>query len=119
MTNLTDKEMMALIHVKLETTRAVSNCITDSQLASLSDVEAFEFADLIELVAILMLEEAGEFPDAWTSESLMDIYHYKLPTLLSIDERKNIKRILMTYVDFVGSALELPNYVQIKKDLAS
>jgi len=108
-----------MINVKLETTRAICNKIVNSNLTNLSDAAKLEFADIIELIAILMLEHAGEFPEEWTNEKLVDIYHHKLPTLLNQRERKNIKDILMTYVDFVGSALELPNYLEIKEGLAS
>jgi len=119
MGRLSNEDIQEIIHIKLETTRAICNNIIDSNLVSLSDVAKAEFADIIELVAILMLEYANEFPEEWSSEKLIDIYHHRLPTLLTLDERKNIKEILMTYVDFVGNALELPNYVEIKKDLAS
>ena len=114
-----DGDIREMINIKLETTRAICNKIIDSNLINLSDAAKLEFADIIELIAILMLEHAGEFPEEWTSEKLIDIYHYKLPTLLNQRERKNIKDILLTYVDFVGNALELPNYLEIKKDLAS
>ena len=113
------EEVKEMIHIKLETTRAICERITDSNLTKLSSEAKAEFADIIELVAVLMLEYAGEFPEEWSSEQLIDIYHHKLPTLLSPVERRNIKDILMTYVDFVGGALELPNYREIQKNLAS
>ena len=119
MKTLSNEEIRGIIDIKLETTRAICNSIIDSNLTNLSDVAKFEFADLIELVAVLMLEYAGEFPEEWTSEKLVEVYHHKLPTLLDPNERKNIKDVLMTYVDFVGNALELPNYREIKKTLAS
>jgi len=119
MRTLSNEDIQEIIHIKLETTRAICNHIIDSNLTALSDAAKAEFADIIELVAILMLEHAGEFPEEWTSEKLVDIYHHKLPTLLNQSERKNIKDVLMTYVEFVGNALELPNYREIKKDLAS
>ena len=112
-------DITELIDIKLETTRAICNTITYSNLADLSGAAKLEFADIIELIAILMLEHAGEFPEEWTGEKLIDIYHFKLPTLLEPEERQNIKDILMTYVSFVGEALELPNYMEIKKNLAS
>ena len=116
---LNDDDVREFINIKLETTRAICNHITDSNLTHLSDAARLEFADIIELVAILMLEHAGEFPEEWTSEKLVDVYHHKLPTLLEPEERRNIKDIMMTYVGFVGDALELPNYREIKKNLAS
>jgi len=119
MNKLTSDEMIEMINIKLETTKAICNSITSSNLVDLSDDAKIEFADVIELVAILMLEVANEFPEEWTSEKLTDIYHHKLPTLLSSAERKNIKAIIMAYVDFVGTALELPNYRKIKESLAS
>ena len=119
MNNIYSDDISALIDVKLETTRAICNRITDSNLTNLSGAAKLEFADVIELVAILMLEYAGEFPEEWTSEKLVDVYHFKLPTLLEPEERQHIKDIIMTYVTFVGEALELPNYVEIKKNLAS
>ena len=119
MRTLNDDDIREMITIKLETTRAICNNIIDSNLADLSDAAKAEFADIIELVAILMLEHAGEFPEDWTSEQLVDVYHHKLPTLLQLEERQNIKDIIMTYVQFVGDALELPNYQEIKKDLAS
>jgi len=119
MKTLSNNDIQEIIGIKLETTRAICNNITDSNLTGLSDAAKLEFADIIELIAILMLEHAGEFPEEWTSEKLIDIYHHKLPTLLDLNERKNIKAVLMTYIDFVGNALELPNYLEIKKDLAS
>ena len=119
MRTLSNDDIQEIITIKLETTRAICNHIIDSNLAELPDAAKAEFADVIELIAILMLEHAGEFPEEWTSERLIDIYHYKLPTLLDQSERKNIKDVIMTYVDFVGNALELPNYLKIKKDLAS
>jgi hypothetical protein len=112
-------DIKEIIKIKLETTRAICNNITDSNLTNLSEAAKLEFADVIELIAILMLEHAGEFPEEWTSEKLVDIYHFKLPTLLEPEERQNIKVIIMTYVQFVGEALELPNYLEIKKELAS
>ena len=119
MRTLSNDDIKEIITIKLETTRAICNHIIDSNLTALSDAAKAEFADVIELIAILMLEYAGEFPEEWTSERLIDIYHHKLPTLLKLGERENIKDVLMTYVDFVGNALELPNYLKIKKDLAS
>ena len=119
MRTLNDADMREFINIKLETTRAICNHITDSNLTKLSDAAKLEFADIIELVAILMLDAAGEFPEEWTSEKLVDIYHHKLPTLLEPEERRNIKDVIMTYVEFVGDALELPNYLEIKKNLAS
>ena len=119
MKTLSNEDILEIIHIKLETTRAICNNIIDSNLTKLSDAAKAEFADIIELIAVLMLEHAGEFPEEWTSEKLVDIYHHKLPTLLNPIERKNIKDVLMTYVDFVGHALELPNYRKIKKELAS
>jgi len=119
MSTLDSEEIKEMIHIKLETTRAICERITDSNLTKLSNVAKAEFADIIELVAILMLEYAGQFPEEWTHEELVDIYHHRLPTLLSPAERANIKDILMTYVEFVGSALELPNYREIQKNLAS
>jgi len=119
MNGLNHEEIQELIHIKLETTRAICEKIVDSNLAKLPKAAKAEFADIIELVAILMLEEGGEFPEAWSHEKLMDIYHFKLPTLLTPEQRRNIKDILITYVEFVGTALELPNYKAIKKDLAS
>ena len=119
MKGLNNEEIQELIHIKLETTRAICDQIVDSNLAKLSDAAKAEFADIIELIAILMLEHGGEFPEAWSHEKLMDIYHHKLPTLLSVQERSNIKDVLMTYLEFVGHALELPNYKEIQKNLAS
>jgi len=114
-----NEDIKEIIHIKLETTKAICEHITDSNLTNLSNVAKAEFADIIELIAVLMLEYAGQFPEEWTSEKLVDIYHHRLPTLLSPQERSNIKDILMTYVDFVGHALELPNYKEIKENLAS
>ena len=119
MIKLKDTDIREIINIKLDTTKAICNNITDSNLTNLSDAAKLEFADIIELVAILMLEHAGEFPEEWTSEHLVDVYHHKLPTLLSVEERRNLKDIMMTYVDFVGEALELPNYQEIKESLAS
>ncbi|MCL1990538.1 MAG: hypothetical protein FWG67_06570 [Defluviitaleaceae bacterium] len=119
MSTLETHDINEIIHIKLETTRAICEHITDSHLTQLSNAAKAEFADIIELIAILMLEHAGEFPEEWTHEKLSDIYHYKLPTLLSPSERQNIKNILITYVEFVGQALELPNYKDIRKNLAS
>ncbi|MCL2560501.1 MAG: hypothetical protein FWE07_08445 [Turicibacter sp.] len=119
MNNVYTDDMQELIEIKLETTRAICNCIAHSSLTTLSEAAKSEFADIIELMAVLMLDVAGEFPEDWTSEHLTDVYHFKLPTLLEEDERQNIKEILMTYLDFVGEALELPNYTEIKKNLAS
>lgn len=119
MSKLNNEDIKEIIHIKLETTRAICDRITDSNLTLLSNVAKAEFADIIELIAVLMLEYAGQFPEEWTSEKLVDIYHHRLPTLLSPSERNHIKDILMTYVDFVGHALELPNYKEIKKSLAS
>ena len=119
MSSLSIDDIQEIITIKLETIRAICNHIVDSNLAKLSDATKAEFADVIELIAILMLEHAGEFPEEWTSEKLIDIYHHKLPTLLAPSERRNIKEVLITYLDFVGNALELPNYMKIKKDLAS
>ena len=119
MKTLSNEDIQEIIHIKLETTRAICNNIIDSNLTGLSDAAKAEFADIIELIAILMLEHAGEFPEEWTSEKLIDIYHHKLPTLLKQSERRNVKDVLMTYLDFVGCALELPNYREIKKGLAS
>ena len=116
---LNDIEIKEIIDIKLETVRAICNHIVDSNLTHLSAAAKAEFADIIELVAVLMLEHAGELPEEWTSEKLTDIYHHKLPTLLKPVERRNIKDILLTYTEFVGQALELPNYLEIKKDLAS
>jgi len=119
MSTLNNEEIKEIIHIKLETTKAICDRITDSNLTKLSNVAKAEFADIIELIAVLMLEYAGEFPEEWTSEKLVDIYHHRLPTLLSPSERTNIKDILLTYVEFVGNALELPNYKEIQKNLAS
>ena len=105
-----------LIDIKLETTRSICDCITDSNLTNLSEAAKLEFADIIELIAILMLEHAGEFPEAWTNEKLLDVYHLKLPTLLEPEERQNIKDVIMAYVQVVGDALELPNYREIKEN---
>lgn len=115
MDNIHHEDIKDMINIKLETTRAICNTITSSNLTSLSEAAKLEFADIIELVAILMLEHAGEFPEEWTSEKLVDIYHFKLPTLLEPEERQNIRNIIMTYVKFVGEALELPNYLKIKE----
>jgi len=119
MDNIYHDDMREIINIKLETIRAICNQITHSNLANLPDCAKLEFADIIELIAVLMLEYAGEFPEEWTSEKLVDIYHFKLPTLLEAEERQNIKDIIMTYVGVVGEALELPNYMEIKKNLAS
>lgn len=119
MVMLQQEEIMEMINIKLETTRSICNTITDSNLSNLSAAAKAEFADVIELMAILMLEHAGEFPEEWSSEKLVDIYHHKLPTLLHPTERQNLKEILMSYLDFVGRALELPNYLDIKENLAS
>ena len=119
MSMLTNDDIREIIDIKLETTRAICNNITNSNLVELSDAAKAEFADVIELVAVLMLEQTGEFPEEWTSEKLVDIYHHKLPTLLTKTERRNIKDIIITYVEFVGGALELPNYREIKESLAS
>lgn len=119
MDNIYSEDVRELIDIKLETTRAICNTIVDSNLINLSGAAKLEFADIIELVTILMLEHAGEFPEEWTSEKLVDVYHFKLPTLLEPKERQNIKDIMMTYVTFVGEALELPNYMEIRKNLAS
>lgn len=119
MNNIYSEDIGELIDIKLETTRAICNTIINSNLIEISGAAKLEFADIIELVAILMLEYAGEFPEEWTSENLVDVYHFKLPTLLALEERQNIKDIIMTYVSFVGDALELPNYIEIKKNLAS
>jgi len=119
MSMLTTDDIKEFIDIKLETTRAICNNITNSNLTDLSEAAKSEFADIIELIAVVMLEQAGEFPEEWSSEKLIDIYHHKLPTLLTLEKRKNIKDILMTYVEFVGAALELPNYREIKKNLAS
>ena len=119
MNGLNSEDIQELIHIKLETTRAICEQIVDSNLAKLSSAAKAEFADIIELIAILMLEYSGEFPEAWSHDKLMEIYHHKLPTLLSVQERANVKAVLMTYVEFVGQALELPNYKDIRKDLAS
>ena len=119
MKSLNEQEMQEIITIKLETTRAICNTITGSGLANLSSNARAEFADIIELFAILMTEHAGEFPEEWSSSKLSEIYHLKLPTLLDKNECKNIREILVTYVDFVGTALELPNYQVIKEELAS
>lgn len=119
MSTFTEKEIQEIITVKLETTRAICHNITNSNLTNLSEAAKAEFADIIELIAILMLEATGQFPEDWSSEQLIDIYHYKLPTLLDKRERQNLKSILSTYIDFVGAALELPNYKKIKEELAS
>lgn len=119
MSNIYSEDMRELIDIKLETTRAICNTIIDSNLLNLSRDAKLEFADVMDLVTILMLEYAGEFPEDWTSEKLVDVYHFILPTLLEPEERQNIKDIIMTYVEFVGEALELPNYIEIKKNLAS
>ena len=119
MKSLNEQEIQEIITIKLETTRAICNTITGSGLTDLSTDAKVEFADIIELFAILMIEHAGEFPEDWSSHALSEIYHHKLPTLLHKNERRNIRDILMTYVEFVGNALELPNYRQIKEELAS
>jgi len=113
-----NNDIKEMINIKLATTRAICSKITDSNLTGLSDAAKLEFADVIEFVAILMLEHAGEFPEEWTSDKLVDLYYHKLPLLLDQNKRKNIKDILITYVDLVGEALELPNYLEIKKELA-
>ena len=119
MKTLNEQDIQEIITVKLETTRAICDTITGSKLIELSAAARAEFADIIELFAILMLEHTGEFPEEWSSNKLSEIYHYKLPTLLHKSERQNIREILMTYVSFVGEALELPNYREIKEELAS
>ena len=119
MKTLNEQDIQEIITVKLETTRAICNVVTESSLTELSADARAQFADIIELFAVLMLEHAGEFPEDWSSEKLSEIYHYKLPTLLHKTERKNIREILITYVKYVGEALELPNYRQIKEELAS
>lgn len=119
MNHIYTEDLTELIHLKLETTRAICHTISHSSLHHLPECAKLEFADIIELIAILMLQEAGEFPEEWTSENLMDVYHFKLPTRLSIAQRQNIKDILLTYLQFVDEALELPNYREIQKNLAS
>lgn len=119
MNNIYSDDMRELIDIKLETTRAICHTIINSNLTDLSGPAKLEFADMIELVAILMLDYAGEFPEEWTSDQLIDIYHFKLPTLLEPAARQNMKAIILTYVAVVGEALELPNYMEIKKNLAS
>jgi len=116
---MNNSDFQDLIDIKLQTTRDICDSIIHSNLTGLNHAAKAEFADMIELFAVLMLEHAGEFPEDWSSDSLTEIYHHKLPTLLDVEERKNIKDILFTYVDFVGQALELPNYLDIKSNLAS
>jgi len=118
MSRVSSHDIKEIINIKLDTTRAICNKIVGSNVTNLSEAAKLEFADIIELIAILMLEYAGEFPEEWTSKKLVDIYHYKLPALLNQGERENIRDILITYVDFVGTALELPNYLEIKERLA-
>ena len=117
MRTINDNYIIEMINIKLETTRAICDKIVDSNLTKLSDAAKIEFADIIELFAILMLEHAGEFPEDWSNEKFVDVYEHKLPILLNQYERQNIKDILIAYVDFVGKALELPNYLEIKKGI--
>ena len=119
MKTFNEQDIQEIITIKLETTRAICDAVAGSTFVDLSADARIEFADIIELFAVLMLEHAGEFPEEWSSSKLSEVYHYKLPTLLHKNERKNIREILMTYVSFVGEALELPNYREIKEELAS
>ena len=119
MRQLTENGLNEIIDLKLETTRAICTQIINTGIASLSTDEQKYFTNVIELVAILMIKHAGEFPDKWTCDNLLEVCRNTLPLLLDSDVQIHTKNILLTYVNIIYEVFGFENYATIKKNLAS
>jgi len=119
MTQLTEAQFNAFIDVKLETTRLICQKIANSNVAPLPCEAKYQFANVIELVTILMIKHAGQFPYEWTSEKLLEVYQQELPLVLDQSVQPHTRDILLTYSNVIHEAFGLQNYLDISKKLAS
>lgn len=119
MTQLTEEQFNSFVDVKLETTRLICQKIADSSVISLPCEAKYQFANVIELVTILMIKHAGQLPYEWTSEKLLEVYQQELPLALDQKVQPYAKNILLTYSQVIHEAFGLQNYLDISKKLAS
>jgi|GEM_PF-1902047 len=119
MTQLTAEQFNAFVDVKLETTRLICQQITNSKVVTLPCEAKYQFTNVIELVTILMIKHAGQFPYEWTSEKLLEVYQEELPLVLDRNIQPHTRDILLTYSNLIHEAFGLKNYLDISKKLAS
>lgn len=74
-----------------------------------------QFTNIIELFHVVMLGHFKEFPDHWTVENVERACKEILPSLLSEEELKVVPDILTHYLDIVGEAELIPNYINLQK----
>jgi len=119
MTQLTEEQFNAFIDVKLETTRLICQQITNSNLVPLPQDAKYQFTNVVELMTILMIKYAGQFPYEWTSEKVLEVYQQELPLVLDQSVQHHTRDILLTYSNVIHEAFGLQNYLEISKKLAS
>lgn len=105
------------IDLMLDTAKAICQKILNSGLSTLNEDAKQQFTSIIELIHIVMLGNFKELPDSWTANNIEIACKDILPSLLSADDQTYVLDILVNYVDIVGIAQELPNYLEIKNRL--
>jgi len=96
-----------------EICRNILEC--ESLTRNLSDRARRQFTNIMELFHVVMLGNFQEFPDHWSVENVERACKEILPELLTQEELSVVPDILSHYLDIVGEAELIPNYVTLKQ----
>ena len=74
-----------------------------------------QFTNIVELFHVVMLGHFQELPDHWSVQNVERACKEVLPGLLTEEELKIVPDILTHYLDVVGEAELIPNYIHLQK----
>lgn len=74
-----------------------------------------QFTNIVELFHVVMLGHFRELPDHWSVQNVERACKEILPGLLTEEELKIVPDILTHYLDVVGEAELIPNYIHLQK----
>lgn len=105
------------IDLILSTSKEICQSILGSDTLSshLSETVKNQFSNVVELFHVVMLGHFKELPDHWSEENVTKACKEILPTLLTEEELKIVPDILTHYLDVVGEAEVIPNYLHLQK----
>lgn len=105
------------IDLVLLTSKEICQNILECETLSrhLSEGVKRQFTNIVELFHVVMLGHFQELPDHWSVQNVGRACKEILPELLTEEELKIVPEILTHYLDVVGEAELIPNYIHLRK----
>ncbi len=107
-----EENLDLLLLTTQEICRNILECESLSQHLS-SEVKQ-QFTNIVELFHVVMLGHFKEFPDHWSIANVERACKEILPGLLTEEELKLVPKILTHYLNVVGEAELIPDYIHLQ-----